>query len=155
MKYLFFLLLLFCNSIFADFSGNVIKVIDGDTVDVLTTQHKTIRVRLFGIDAPERGQPYVNKSRQFLASLIAGKNVLIKAQSQDIYHRTLGVIFYQNKNINAKMVANGYAWAYRFKNKATDESLVVLESIAKKNSLGLWSDSNPIAPWDFRKNKNN
>lgn len=154
MKQLVFLLVFLSFGAFADFSGKVVKVIDGDTVDVLTTKAKTVRVRLFGIDAPERGQAYVNKSRQFLANLIAGKNVFVKENTKDFYSRTLGVIFYDNENINAKMVENGYAWAYRFKNKATDESMIVLESQARLNRLGLWRDSNPIAPWDFRKNSN-
>lgn len=151
MKSLFFLLLLISSSVLADFSGQVIKVIDGDTVDILTTENEKIRVRLFGIDAPERGQAYANKSKLFLASLISGKDVLVKENEKDIYHRSLGTIFYRDKNINAKMVENGYAWAYRYRNKATDESMVKLEEKAKQQHLGLWQDSNPIAPWDFKR----
>lgn len=154
MKNLLILLLLISCSVFADFSGQVVKVIDGDTVDILTAKNHKIRVRLFAIDAPERGQAYVNKSRQFLASLIAGKNVLVKENQKDVYNRTLGTIFYNDVNINAKMVENGYAWAYRFKNKATDESMIPLETAAKQARLGLWQDKNPVAPWDFRRKNN-
>lgn len=145
-----FLILSFISQVNADFKGKVVKIIDGDTIDVLTPQKQKIRVRLLDIDAPESRQAYGNVSRKHLASLIAGKNVFVKENKKDIYHRTLGTIFYNKININAKMVENGYAWAYRHKGIANNKRMVKLESIAKQNKRGLWNDKNPIAPWDFR-----
>ncbi|RKS87441.1 endonuclease YncB(thermonuclease family) [Orbus hercynius] len=147
------LLLLFISSAaLADFSAKVINVIDGDTIDVLTSHDQRIRIRLYGIDAPERGQAYVNKSRQFLTTLIGGKTVQITHKGGDIYHRSLGTVYYINDNINAKMVENGYAWAYRYRGNVAVPSMVALESAAKANRLGLWQDNNPTPPWDFRQN---
>lgn len=135
----------------ADFNGKVVKVIDGDTVDILT--NKKIRVRLLDIDAPERRQAYGNASRKYLASLIAGKTVYVKENKKDIYQRTLGVIYLKQVNINAKMVENGFAWAYRFKGVASNKNMEKLELKARQNKKGLWKDKHPIAPWDFRYRK--
>lgn len=150
-KFLFLFLLLISTTVFADFSGKVVKVIDGDTVEVLTHRNTKVRIRLHGIDAPEKHQAYGNKSRLFLASLIAGKEITVKNKGKDIYNRTLGILYYQNSDINAKMVSNGYAWAYRYKNIPSNKAMVSLEKQAKKKRLGLWRDKNPIEPWKFRK----
>ena len=134
----------------ADFNGKVVKVIDGDTVDILTPKKQKVRVRLLDIDAPESRQAYGNAARKYLASLIAGKNVFVKENKKDIYQRTLGTIFLNQININAKMVESGFAWAYRYKGVANNKNIVKLESKAKQNKKGLWKDKHPIAPWDFR-----
>ena len=134
----------------ADFNGKVVKVIDGDTVDILTPKKQKVRVRLLDIDAPESRQAYGNAARKYLASLIAGKNVFVKENKKDIYQRTLGTIFLNQININAKMVEGGFAWAYRYKGVANNKNMVKLESKAKQNKKGLWKDKHPIAPWDFR-----
>ena len=133
-----------------DFNGKVVKVIDGDTVDILTQKKQKIRVRLLDIDAPESRQAYGNASRKYLASLIAGKNVFVQESNKDIYQRTLGTIYLAKININAKMVANGFAWAYRYKGVVKNKYMLKLESKAKQNKKGLWKDKHPIAPWEFR-----
>ncbi|KDN11166.1 thermonuclease family protein [Gilliamella sp. Imp1-1] len=155
LKHLLICIILFFLSntlVYADFSGKVVKVIDGDTVDILTIKKQKIRVRLLDIDAPESKQAYGNVSRKYLASLIAGKNVFVKENKKDIYKRTLGTIFLNKVNINAKMVEKGYAWAYRYKGVANNKMMVKLETRAKQNKKGLWKDKHPIAPWDFRHN---
>ncbi|OCG45027.1 hypothetical protein A9G35_07035 [Gilliamella sp. Choc5-1] len=139
--------------VYADFNGKVVKVIDGDTVDILTIKKQKIRVRLLDIDAPESKQAYGNASRKYLASLIAAKNVFVKESKKDIYERSLGTIFLNEVNINEKMVENGYAWAYRYKGVANNKLMVKLEKIAKQNKKGLWKDKHPIAPWNYRHNK--
>ncbi|OCG38103.1 hypothetical protein A9G26_00395 [Gilliamella sp. Bim1-2] len=155
LKHLLICIILFFLSntlVYADFNGKVVKVIDGDTVDILTIKKQKIRVRLLDIDAPESKQAYGNVSRKYLASLIAGKNVFVKENKKDIYKRTLGTIFLNKVNINAKMVEKGYAWAYRYKGVANNKMMVKLETRAKQNKKGLWKDKHPIAPWDFRHN---
>lgn len=142
--------LLFSSFVYADFAGKIVKVIDGDTIDVLTNAKQKIRVRLLDIDAPEKKQAYGNVSRKYLASLVAGKAVFIKKSKKDIYQRTLGTVFSNKININAKMVESGYAWAYRYKGIANNQEMIRLETQAKQNKKGLWKDKNPIAPWDFR-----
>ena len=138
------------SQVHADFNGKVIKVIDGDTVDILTPKKQKIRVRLLDIDAPESQQAYGKASRKYLASLIAGKNVFVQESNKDIYQRTLGTIYLEQININAKMVANGFAWAYRYKGIVNNNNMLKLESKAKQNKKGLWKDKRPIAPWEFR-----
>ena len=132
-------------SLFA-FSAKVIKISDGDTITIL--QNKTqIKVRLYGIDAPELKQPYGKKSKQFLANLIAGKVVEVEENGKDRYKRTLGIIYHKGQDINAQMVLNGYAWAYvKYSRMYVDQ-----EKTARENKRGLWQSSDPTPPWVWRK----
>lgn len=102
---------------------------------------------MYGIDAPEKKQPYGKKSTEFLASLIAGKKVEVETHGKDKYRRTLGIVFYNKEDINAKMVKNGFAWAYLRK------KYVRLEYEARSKKVGLWQDDNPTPPYAFRKFK--
>ena len=95
----FIVLCLFFSSLLA-LDGKVIKVADGDTITILTDKRKQIKRRLHGIDAPEKKQAYGEKSREFLSSLIAGKIVNIKEKHTDRYGRTVGVVYYNNTDIN-------------------------------------------------------
>ena len=127
-------------------SGKVVSIHDGDTITILQEKQQ-IKVRLFGIDAPELKQPYGKKSKQFLANLIAGEVVEVEENGKDRYKRTIGTVYLGSTDINAQMVANGYAWAYRkFSKKYTAQ-----ESKAKSQRLGLWRDKEPTPPWVFRR----
>lgn len=140
------LLILFLPLLLFAISGKVISIHDGDTITILQNKQQ-IKVRLFGIDAPELKQPYGKKSKQFLANLIAGEVVEVEENGKDRYKRTIGTIYLNGADINAQMVENGYAWAYRkFSKKYTPQ-----ESKAKKQGLGLWRDKEPIPPWEWRK----
>ena len=126
--------------------SKVVKISDGDTITVLSGKEQT-KVRLYGIDAPEKKQDYGQKSRQFLASLIAGQVVEVEPKGEDRYKRTLGIIRYKDQDINAQMVLNGYAWAYvKYSRIYVDQ-----EKLARENKLGLWQSSNPTPPWVWRK----
>lgn len=94
-------------------TGKVIKVTDGDTVKVLDAAKKTHIIRLAGIDAPERGQPYGKAASKYLAKQINQKIVCITGSKRDRYRRLVGVIWYQNRDINLAMVEAGYAWHYK------------------------------------------
>ena len=127
-------------------SGKVVSIHDGDTITILQDKQQ-IKVRLFGIDAPELKQSYGKKSKQFLANLIAGEVVEVEENGKDRYKRIIGTIYLNGADINAQMVANGYAWAYRkFSKKYTAQ-----ESKAKKQRLGLWRDKEPTPPWEWRR----
>lgn len=153
MKTLIITIILLAFNVMADFSAKVVRVIDGDTIEVLTADNHKIRIRLADIDAPELGQPYSTKSKQYLASLIDKKQVLIKDKGLDIYQRTLAIIFYHQKNINEIMVKNGYAWAYRINKIATNQRIARFQSQAKQQKIGLWQDKNPIEPRVYKKLK--
>ena len=90
-------------------TGKVIRVVDGDTVYVLDEKKKQHNIRLAGIDAPERGQPYGKAATKYLKELITGKNVCVDWYKKDRYKRLVGVIHYKNQDINYQMVQKGYA----------------------------------------------
>lgn len=126
--------------------AKVIKISDGDTITVLNNKEQT-KVRLYGIDAPEKKQDYGQKSKQFLASLIAGQVVEVEPKGKDRYKRTLGIIYHKGQDINAQMVLNGYAWAY----VKYSRIYVNQEKTARENKRGLWQSSDPTPPWVWRK----
>jgi len=134
-----------------NFFGKVVRVIDGDTVTVLNGR-KQEKIRLGNIDAPEKSQAFGNQSKKYLSVLIFGKNVEVKFRSKDRYGRIIGVIYLDGRNINLEMVKAGYAWWYKYyaKNKTEYKNA---EYNARNNKSGLWQDSNPTAPWEYRRNK--
>lgn len=141
-------LFLACNLLLG-FSAKVVKVSDGDTITVLTQNKESIKVRLYGIDAPETKQDFGKASKQYLSSLIAGRIVEVKSSGQDRYGRVLGTIYLDGADINAKTVEEGYAWAFVKYSKI----YAAQQSKAIKNKAGLWRQKDPQAPWDFRKAK--
>ena len=139
------LLIMLHASLFA-FPAKVVKISDGDTITVLSDKEQT-KVRLYGIDAPEKKQDYGQRSKQSLASLIAGQVVEVEQKGKDRYKRTLGIIRHKGQDINAQMVLNGYAWAYvKYSRIYVDQ-----EKTARENKRGLWQSSNPTPPWEWRK----
>ena len=132
-----------------DFSGKVVRVLDGDTVEVLHDGTPE-RIRLDGIDCPEKGQAFGTKAKQFTSSLAFGKEITVKATGKDRYGRTLGsVVLPDGKDLNHELVKAGYAWWYREYSK--DKTLEKLEAEAREAKRGLWADNNPMPPWAFRK----
>jgi micrococcal nuclease len=133
----------------ADFQAKAIHIADGDTITVLTESKRQIKIRLNGIDCPEKAQAYGNKAKQFTKDLVAGKVVTVQAYGQDKYGRTIGdVILEDGRNLNQELVKAGYAWWF-FK-YSDDEQLGILEVKAKVAKVGLWVDKDPIPPWIFR-----
>lgn len=138
-------------SAWADFTGNVVGVADGDTITVLDAKQSQHKVRLAEIDAPEKAQAFGNKSKQALSALVFGKSVTIVEQGQDKYKRTIGRIYLGDVDVNAEQVKQGMAWVYRKYSK--DQTLLPFETEAKAQRLGLWADSNPTPPWEWRHSK--
>lgn len=131
----------------ADFCGRVVKVHDGDTVTVLAGGVER-RVRLVGIDAPERGQPHGSAARRGLAARVGGRVVQVIERGTDSYGRTLGRVLVAGSDANAAQVRDGYAWVYRrFEN---DPALIAHEAEAKAAGRGLWRDPEPLPPWVWR-----
>lgn len=131
----------------SELTGRVIGVSDGDTARVLVGT-QPVTVRLEGIDAPETGQAFGNRSKQALSTIVFGKTVTVRKTGEDRFGRTLGVIIADGVNANAKMVEDGWAWHY--KKYSTDAGLAALERQARDAKRGLWADPNPVAPWDYR-----
>lgn len=131
--------------------GKVISVADGDTLTILTSEKRSLRVRLAGIDAPEYGQPYGNRSWASLAELCARKEARVTAAGKDRYSRTLGRVHCAGVDANAEQVRRGMAWV--FDRYATDATLYAEQDAARAARRGLWAWSKPIAPWDWREAK--
>ena len=156
-------LLSYCTDMFEEkhtdcnLQGRVVKLADGDSITVLDddkTQHK---IRLSGIDTPERGQPFGKAAKQFLSDKIANKTVCVGWYKKDRYKRLVGVVRYNDEDINLSIVKAGLAWHYKAYQNEQSESdqkrYAKAEETAKKQKLGLWQDKRAIAPWDWRRNK--
>lgn len=131
--------------------GKVVKVSDGDTVTILTSDKTQHKIRLNDIDAPEKKQAFGNKSKDNLAKYIAGKTVTVQYQKKDKYKRVLGTIYYNNTDINLQQVKDGYAWVY--KKYSNNQTYYKAEKVARDKRVGLWIDNNPLEPWEFRKKR--
>ena len=129
--------------------GLVVKIADGDTLTLLTGSNEKIKVRLAGIDTPERKQPFGSEAKQALSKLVFQKKALIEVETKDRYGRTVGIVFVDGQNINYELVRQGMALVYR--KYTNDEILYELEAQAKTKKTGLWADAKPIAPWSWRK----
>ncbi len=129
--------------------GKVIKIVDGDTYDLLTSEKQTLRIRMEGIDAPEKGMPFYRVSKNYLGSLCFQKEVSAKIKETDLHDRLVASTFLDDKELGQEMIKAGFAW--HFKKYSSDEILANLEIEARNNKKGLWVDPRPIAPWEIRR----
>ena len=132
------------------FQAVVISVHDGDTITVRTDE--TIKIRINGIDAPELKQPFGQASKQAMSGLVYGKTVTIKPGKKDRYGRLLARVEVSGKDTSLTMVDLGMAHWYQQYAKR-DYELQSAQTKAKSAKIGIWSDPDTIAPWDFRKKK--
>mgnify|MGYP003574853968 CR=1 FL=1 len=132
------------------FEGKIILIKDGDTYKI-TSNGKEKTIRLEHIDCPEKKQPYGDKAKQFAYDLCFGKTVVIRSSGKtDRNNRLIGeVILPDETNLNQEFVKQGLAW--HFKRYSTDTVYARLEINAREKAIGLWSETNPIAPWLWRK----
>jgi endonuclease YncB( thermonuclease family) len=131
------------------FNAKVIGITDGDTIVVLTSDNQQIKIRLEGIDCPEMKQDFGNKAKQATSDLCYGKRVSIHKSGTDRYGRTLAYVYVEDRCINKELLKLGMAW--HFKKYNSDQELAQLEIDARERKVGIWSQQDPIAPWDFRK----
>jgi endonuclease YncB( thermonuclease family) len=131
-------------------TGRVVSIQDGDTITVLEgkTQY---RVRLNGIDCPEKGQAFGNAAKQFTSDMVFGRVVKVKYKDKDRYGRYLGTVTLGKRNLNQELVKAGLAWHYKAYSK--DPVLAGLEVKARMDRAGLWADKHPEAPWEYRRQK--
>ena len=138
----------------AEYSGRIVGISDGDTLTLLVpdgASFKQVKVRLAEIDTPESKQPYGERARQALSDVAFGKQARVVVQDTDRYGRTVGRVYVGGVDVNAEMVKQGAAWAYRQYLK--DQSLLRLEAEAKAAKQGLWGlpEAQRCPPWDWRK----
>jgi micrococcal nuclease len=134
----------------ADFTGPVVSVLDGDTIEVLHNTHPE-RIRLSGIDCPEKGQAYGTRAKQAASALVFGRDVILQSHGQDKYGRTLADVFLlDGTHVNQTLVKDGWCWWYR-KYAPGNAVLERLEAEAREGRRGLWADPQPVPPWEWRK----
>lgn len=147
------LLLLLPFIVFSQITAKVVGVKDGDTVVVLDSNNVQTTLRLAEVDCPESGQPFGKNAKQFTSDQVFGKMVKYIATDVDRYGRTIAKIYYGNKYLSEELIKNGLGWwYYRY---STDKNLGILQNKAEEQKLGLWSDKNAVAPWDWRMNRSN
>jgi endonuclease YncB( thermonuclease family) len=135
-----------------NFTGPVVSVLDGDTIEVLHNTYPE-RVRLSGIDCPEKGQAFGTRAKQAASAFVFGKDVILQTHGQDKYRRTLADVFLlDGTNVNHELVKGGWCWWYR-KYASGDTELEKLEKDAREAKKGLWADPHPVPPWEWRQPK--
>ena len=132
------------------FTGRVVGLSDGDTVSVLR-EGKAVKVRLYGIDTPEKKQPFGTQARQTASALAFQQEVTVTVKATDRYSRLVGEVRLPNgQSLNAALVSAGMAWWYR-PYAPHETMLAALQAEAQAAGRGLWAEATPMAPWDWRK----
>ncbi|NCC05219.1 MAG: thermonuclease family protein [Proteobacteria bacterium] len=135
-------------------TGKVVGIADGDTITVLRHGRDQVKIRLYGIDAPESGQPFGKTSKQNLSSLVYGQSVEVEVMDTDRYGRTVARIFVDGEDVNAAQLRSGYAWLYtQYCKDWICGEWTGLEAGAKSSRVGLWVDKDPTPPWQWRRDK--
>lgn len=138
-------------------TGRVVGVADGDTLTVLDGDKVQHKIRLSGIDAPEKAQPFGNRSKESLSGLAFDKQVTVETGKRDRYGREIGKVLVNGQDVNLVQVERGMAWFYRhyqLEQSADDQKLYdAAENMAKAAKSGLWRDADPMPPWDYRHRK--
>ncbi|EAI6218787.1 thermonuclease [Campylobacter upsaliensis] len=137
-----------------ELTGKVSKVIDGDTIELLAKTSKEnpynhiikLKIRLYGIDAPELKQAYGKEAKEFLSALVLKQEVSLIIENKDKYDRFVGTLFLKGQDINKEMVKNGYAHAY----ESFSKKYLAEQADAKMFKLGLWQDERAVKPSEFR-----
>lgn len=143
----------------AAFSGVVIKVSDGDTIQVRAAGGGVTKIRLYGIDCPETTQSYGKSAARYVEKAALNRSVNVKVIETDQYGRQVAIVTVKNEqtSLNAQLVRQGYAWYYPQYCRSGDfcKNLKSLEHAARKQKLGLWQDPDTTPPWEYRRNAKN
>jgi len=144
----------FCGSASAApvFSAQVIKVVDGDSLEVVSSAGEKIKLRLWGIDAPESRQAYGKQAKLLLAAMVKGRRVEVQGKDIDLYQRLVALVWVDDTLVNEELVRQGAAWVYeRFCREHICHSWQRLEDDARRERRGLWARPKPVPPWQHRK----
>ena len=137
--------------------GKIIHVADGDTITMLLEDRTQVKIRFSGIDAPEKGQAWGQRSRQSMSSLAAGRNARAYVGKRDRYGRSVAIVTVDGRDVGLEQLRRGMAWTYtRYLNELPyrEQRLYLeAESEARAARRGLWSDPRPQEPWDWRRHK--
>lgn len=129
-------------------TGRVTGVADGDTLTILTARKQRVYIRVFGIDAPEKSQPFGARARQALSRLCFRAEAVVQPVGKS-YDRTVGSVSCNGEDVARFMVGSGWAWVYE--RYTRDAALLALQAQARKEKRGLWADARPVPPWKYRR----
>ncbi|GAB7082308.1 thermonuclease family protein [Megalodesulfovibrio paquesii] len=133
-------------------SGVVSRVSDGDTFRVRLDNATVVKVRLYGIDCPEKEQPGGQNATEFTRAKVFGQRVEAETVSVDRYGRLVSLVQSSGENLNRQLVIAGHAWvSTKYCHRALCRQFIVDEAAAKASGRGLWADPNPLPPWEWRK----
>lgn len=132
-------------------TGMVVKIADGDTMTLLDGNKVQHRIRLHGIDCPEKKQDFSQKATDHLSRWCYNKTVRVEVLDKDRYGRLIGRVWSNGVDVNLTLLKEGLAWHYKHFDKSKEYAQA--EAFAKKKRLNIWSHPSPIAPWDFRRKK--
>jgi micrococcal nuclease len=135
----------------AEIAVKVVAITDGDTVGVIDAEKSYFKVRLHGIDSPEKKQAYHEKATQALSGKVFQKDVVLDERGKDRYGRVIAVLKLDGRNINRELVEEGFAWQWDKYDKLGE--FTEAHASAKEKKAGLWQDAVPVAPWEFRAKK--
>ncbi len=151
------LLALACTANAETITGLVVGIADGDTITVLDANKVRHKIRLSGIDAPEKKQAFGNRSKESLSALAFDKTVNVETSKRDRYGRQIGKVLVNGRDVNLVQIERGMAWFYRQyqrEQSPNDRRLYeAAEDAARAGKRGLWRDAAPVPPWEFRRNK--
>ena len=137
------------------FVGSVKKIIDGDSL-LIVSAHKTIEVRLYGIDCPEYRQPFSNAAKKMVQKKVGGQNVLVRPEYYDKYERMVAIVQYGDDTLNSELVRAGLAWVSPyFCRKDICTAWQQLEISARESQRGLWREKQPVPPWQWKRMQHN
>ena len=146
------------SSIAIEISGRVVGVTDGDTLTLLDAAKQQHKIRLAGIDAPEKSQPHFDRSKEHLSGLIFNRQVTAQCGKKDKYRRRICKIFVNGSDVNREQIAAGMAWWYRKfakEQQVSDRTAYErAERDAQQARRGLWRESLPVPPWEWRLRQN-
>jgi endonuclease YncB( thermonuclease family) len=137
--------------------GHVVGISDGDTITLLVDGHDQVKIRLSGIDLPEKKQPFGQRAKEKMSDLVYDRDVAVEWEKKDRYGRTIGVVMVDDKDAGLELIRSGLAWHY--KQYERDQPLHMriayaeAELSARTAGTGVWSESQPIPPWIWRHNK--
>jgi endonuclease YncB( thermonuclease family) len=130
--------------------GRVVGVVDGDTLDVLQ-DGRSVRIRLEGVDCPERAQPWSRRATTLVSDLAFGRTASVRVVTVDRYCRQVARVEVEGRDLSRELLRSGLAWHFKLYNQ--DSDLADLETQARAQRRGLWSQADPIPPWEWRRGK--
>jgi endonuclease YncB( thermonuclease family) len=138
-------------------TGRVVGVSDGDTLTIRDASDQQFKIRLSGIDAPEKGQPFGRQAKGSLSEMVFNKQVVVESDKKDRYRRRVGKVQHEGTDVNLEQIKRGMAWHYTAYAKeqapADREAYASAEVEARAHRRGLWQESTQSAPWEFRRIK--